>query len=118
MEGAEKLIPLICVGAEQASLALIQLDLGCLDGSGHAPLLCNHGGNFSMCVMVPLELSCNSPVLLGSGIVVHGCVHGVIGEVLEEPMGEFPFFFDGDALRGEEFMLVDGLINANGAQTV
>ena len=66
MEGAEELVPLVGVGAEQLSLALIQLDLGCLDGSGHAPLLCNQGGNFSMHLVVPLELSCDSPVFLGS----------------------------------------------------
>ena len=118
MEGAEKLVPLVCVGAKQASLALIQLDLSCLNGSGHAPLLCDHGNNFSMHVMVLLELSCNSPVLLGSGIVVHGCVCGVVGEALEEPVGEFPLFFNGDALRGEEFMPVDGLVNADSAQAV
>ena len=82
-------------------LALVQLYLGGFDGSGHTPLLCNQGSNFSMCVMVPLELSCNSPVLLGSGIIVHGGVHRVIGEALEEPVGKLPFFDDGDVLRGE-----------------
>ena len=89
------------MGAEQTSLALVQLDLSCLNGSSHAPLLCNHGGNFSVCVMVPLKLSCDSPVLLGSGVVVHGCVHRVISEPFEEPMGEFPLFLDGDVLWGE-----------------
>ena len=118
MEGVEKLVPLVCVGAKQASLALIQLDLSCLNGSGHAPLLCNHGGNFSVCVMVPLELSCDSPVLLGSGVVVHHGVCGVIGKALKEPVGELSLFFDGDALRGEEFMPINGLINTNGAQAV
>ena len=54
------------MGAKQASLALVQLDLGSLDGSGHAPLLCDNGGNFSMGLMVALELSCDSPVFLGS----------------------------------------------------
>ena len=65
MEGAEELVPLVGVGTEEASLALVQLDLSCLDGSSHAPLLCNQGGNFSMHLMVPLELSCDSPVFLG-----------------------------------------------------
>ena len=101
MEGAEELVLLVGMGAKQASLALVQLDLGGLDGSGHTPLLCNQGSNFSMHVMVPLELSCDSPVLLGSGVVVHGGVHGVIGEAFKEPMGKLPFFVDGDALRGE-----------------
>ena len=118
MEGAEQLVPLVGVGAEQASLALIQLDLGCLDGSGHTPLLCDHGSNFSVHVMVVLELSCDSPIFLGSGIVVHGGVHGVIGEASEEPVGEFPFFFDGDALWGKQLVTVNGLIDADGAQTV
>ena len=118
MEGAEKLVLLVCMGAEQASLALIQLDLSCLDGSGHAPLLCNHGSNFSVHVMVPLELSCDSPVFLGPGIIVHGHVCGVVGEAFEEPMGELPFFFNGNALRGEELMLIDGLVDADSAQTV
>ena len=54
-----------------------------------------------MCVMVLLELSCNSPVILGSGIIVHGGVCGVIGEAFEEPVGKLPFFIDGDVLRGE-----------------
>ena len=118
MESAEELVPLVCMGAEQVLLALVQLDLTCLDGSSHAPLLCNHGGNFSVCVMVSLELSCNSPVFLGPGIIVHGHVHGVIGKAFEEPMGELPFFFNGDALRGEELMLIDGLVDADSAQTV
>ena len=118
MEGAEQLVLLVGMGAEQASLALVQLDLSCLNGSSHAPFLCNHGGNFSMCVMIALELSCNSPVFLGSGIVVHCCVHGVIGEASKEPVGELPFFLDGDALWWEEFMLIDGLINADGTQAV
>ena len=66
MEGTEELVPLIGMGAEQVSLALVQLDLGCLDGSSHAPLLYDLGGNFSVGLMVSLELSCDSPVLLGS----------------------------------------------------
>ena len=100
MEGAEELVLLVGMGAKQASLALVQLDLGGFNGSSHAPLLCDQGGNFSMRVMVPLELSCDSPVLLGSGIIVHDGVHRVIGEAFEEPMGKLPFFIDGDALRG------------------
>ena len=74
MEGAEQLVLLISMGTKEALLALVQLDLSCLDGSGHAPLLCDQGSNFSMHLMVPLELSCDSPVFLGSGIVVHGSV--------------------------------------------
>ena len=66
MEGAEELVSLVGMGAKQASLALVQLDLGGLDGSGHAPLLCDHGSNFSVGLMVALELSCDSPVFLGS----------------------------------------------------
>ena len=118
MEGMEKLILLVCMGAEQASLALIQLDLSCLNGSSHAPLLCDHGSNFSVHVMVPLELSCDSPVFLGPRIVVHGRVCGVIGEAFEEPVGEFPFFINSNVLRGEELVPIDGLVDANGAQTV
>ena len=101
MEGAEQLVLLIGMGAEQSVLALVQLELGSFNGSGHAPLLCNQGSNFIMHVMVPLELSCNSPVLLGPGIVVHGGVHRVIGEGVEEPMREFPLLIDGDALQGK-----------------
>ena len=66
MEGAEELVPLVGVGPEEALLALVQLDLSCLDGSSHAPLLCDQGGNFSMHLMVSLELSCDPPVFLGS----------------------------------------------------
>ena len=108
----------IGVRAEQLSLALVQLDLGHLNGSSHAPLLCDQGGNFSMPVMVLLELSCDSPVFLGPGIIVHGHVGGVIHEPFEEPMGELPLFIDGDALWGEEFVPVDRLVDANGAQAV
>ena len=118
MEGMEELVLLICMGSEQVVLALVQLYLGSFNGSGHAPLLCDQSGNFSVHVMVPLELSCNSPVFLSSGVVVHCCVHGVIGESFKEPIGEFPFFIDGDMLRGEQLMLVDGLIDANGSQAV
>ena len=66
MEGIEELVLLISMGTEEVSLALVQLDLSCLDGSGHAPLLCNQGSNFSVCLVVLLELSCDSPVFLGS----------------------------------------------------
>ena len=118
VKGTEELVLLVCMGAEEASLALVQLDLSCFDGSGHTPLLCDHGGNFSMHVMIALELSCNSPVFLGPGIVVHCSVHGVVGEALKEPVREFSLFIDSDALWGEEFMSVDGLVDASGAQAV
>ena len=118
MEGTEELVLLVGMGAKQASLALVQLDLSCLNGSGHAPLLCDHGSNFSVCVVISLELSCDSPVFLGPGVVVHCSVHGFVGEALEEPVRELPLFFNGDALRGEELMLVDGFIDADGAQAV
>ena len=65
MKGAEQLVSLVGMGAKQALLALAQLDLSCLDGSSHAPLLCNHGGNFSVHIVISLELSCDSPVFLG-----------------------------------------------------
>ena len=118
MEGAEELILLIGMGAEQASLALVQLDLGGLDGSSHAPLLCDHGGNFSMHVMVPLELSCDPPIFLSSGIIVHCSVHGVIGQAFKEPVGKLPFFVNGDVLGREELMPIDGLVDPGSAQTV
>ena len=118
MEGVEELVLLVCVQSKQALLALVQLYLGGFDGSSHTSLLCNQGGNFSVCVMVPLELSCNSPVFLSSGVVVHCCVCGVVGKAFKEPIGEFPFFVDGDALRGEQLMLVDGLVDADSAQAV
>ena len=47
-------------------LYVLQLLLEGLNGSGQALVLCNQGGNVIMHVMVLLELSCNSPVLLGS----------------------------------------------------
>ena len=118
MEGTEELVLLVGMGPKEASLALVQLDLSCLDGSGHAPLLCNQGGNFSMCLMVSLELSCDPPVFLGSGIVVHGGVQRVVGEACKEPMMEFSLFFDGDSLGRKELMPVDRLVNTDGAQAV
>ena len=33
-------------------------------------------------------------------------------------MGKFPFFIDGDVLRWEQFMSIDGFIDTDGAQTV
>ena len=75
VKGAEELVLLVHMGPEQALLALVQLDLSCLDGSSHAPLLCDHGSNLSVCIMISLELSCDPPVLLGSRVIVHGCVH-------------------------------------------
>ena len=68
--------------------------------------------------MVPLELSCDPPVLLGSGVIVHGSVHRVTGKGFEEPVGKLPILIDGDVLRGEQFMSIDRLIDTNGAQTV
>ena len=101
MEGVEELVPLIGMGAKQASLTLVQLQLGRFDGSSHTPLLCDQGSNFSMGLMIPLELSCDSPVFLGTGIVIHHSIGGVIGERVEEPMGELPLFIDGDVLWWE-----------------
>ena len=118
MKGAEQLVLFVGMGAEQVSLTLVQLDLSCLNGSSHAPLLCDHGGKFSVHVMIALELSCNSPVFLGSGIIVHRHVHGIIGEASKEPVRELPLFFNGDALQWEEFVLINGLINADGTQAV
>ena len=118
MEGVEELVLLIGMGAEQALLALVQLDLGCLNGSSHAPLLCDQGGNFSMHIMISLELSCNSPVFLGLGVIVHGSVHGVICEAFKKPMREFSLLIDGDTLREKEFMPVDGLIDTDSTQAV
>ena len=57
MEGTEELVPLVGMGPEEELLALVQLDLSCLDGSGHAPLLCNQGSNFSVHLVVSLKLS-------------------------------------------------------------
>ena len=65
MEGAEELVLLRGMRAKEVLLALLQLVLEGLNGSGHAPVLCDQGGNVIMHVIVPLELSCNSPALLG-----------------------------------------------------
>ena len=101
MEGTEKLVLLIGMGPEQSLLALVQLHLSSFNGSSHAPLLCDQGSNFSVHLMISLELSCDSPVLLSLGVIVHGGVCGVTGNGFKEPMGELPFFIDHDALRGE-----------------
>ena len=66
MEGTKELVPLIGMGAKEVLLAQVQLMLEGFNGSGQALLLCNQAGNVIVCVMVLLELSCNSPVLLGS----------------------------------------------------
>ena len=100
MEGIKELVQLIGMGAKEASLALLQLLLEGLNASGQALVLCNQGGNVIMHVMVPLELSCNSPVLLGLQVVGHGCVGGVTAKQLTEPAGELPLFIDSDALGG------------------
>ena len=106
------------MGSKQVSLTLVQLDLSCLNGSSHAPLLCDHGGNFSVHVMVVLELSCDSPVFLGLGVVVHCGVHRVVGKTFKEPVRELSLFFDGDALWWEELVPVDGFVDADGTQAV
>ena len=66
MKGTEELVPLVSMGAKEVSLTLVQLLLEGFNGSGQAPLLCNQAGNIIVHVMVLLELSCNSPVLLSS----------------------------------------------------
>ena len=71
-----------------------------------------------MHVMISLELSCDSPILLSLGVVVHGCVCGVVCEPFEEPMREFSLLIDGDMLLGKEFVPIDGLVDADGAQAV
>ena len=118
MEGMEELVLLVGMGAEQTSLALVQLELGCFNGSSHTPLLCDQGGNLIVGLMITLQLSCDPPVLLGAGVVVHGSVHGVIGEGVKEPMREFSLLIDSDALWWEEFVPVDRLTDAGGAQAV
>ena len=65
MKGAEQLVPLIGMGAKEVSLTLIQLLLEGFNSSVQALLLCDQAGNVIVHFMVLLELSCNSPVLLG-----------------------------------------------------
>ena len=65
MEGMEKLVLLVHVGAEEVSLTLFLLEVEGFNGSGQAPLLCDQAGNVIVCVMELLELSCNSPIFLG-----------------------------------------------------
>ena len=101
MEGTEELILLVGMRAKEVPLALLQLVLEGLNGSVHAPVLCNQGGNVIMHVMVLLKLSCNSPVLLGSQVVGHSHVGGVTAKQLKEPVGELPLFINGDALGGK-----------------
>ena len=74
MEGTEELVPLIGMRAEEVSLTLVQLLLEGFNGSSQAPLLCDQAGNVIVHVIVLLELSCNSPVLLSLQVVGH---HGV-----------------------------------------
>ena len=65
MEGTKELVSFVGMGTEEALLALPQLLLEGLNGSGQALLLCNQAGNVIICVIVLLELRCNSTVLLG-----------------------------------------------------
>ena len=114
----EELVPLVSMGAKEVSLTLVQLLLEGFNGSGQALLLCNQAGNIIVCVMVPLELSCNSPVLLSLQVVGHCSVSGVIAEGVEEPVGKLPFFIDGDTLGSEQLLPVDWFADASSAQTV
>ena len=118
MESAKELVPLIGMGAKEALLALLQLQLEGFNGSSQAPLLCNHAGNVIVHVMIPLELSCNSPVFLGLQAVDHHSVGGVTAEQVKEPMGEFPLFVNGDAFGSKQLLSVDQLTDAGGAQAV
>ena len=118
MEGMEELIPLIGIGAEEALLALVQLLLEGFNGSGQALLLCNQAGNVIMHVMVPLELSCNSPVFLGLQVVDHHGVGRVIAEGVKKPVGKLSLFVNGDMLGSKQLLSVDWLTDAGGAQTV
>ena len=114
----EELVLLVGMGAKEVVLALVQLLLEGFNRSSQAPLLCDQGGNFIVHVMVPLELSCNSPVLLGPQVVVHGHVCGVVGKGVKEPVGKFPIFINGDVLRWEQLMPVDGLTDTSSAKAV
>ena len=114
----EELVPLVGMGAKEALLALVQLLLEGFNGSSQAPLLCDQAGNVIMCVMVPLELSCNHPVLLGPQVVDHCSVGRVIAERVEKPVGKLPFFVNGDMLGGKQLLSVDWLADTSSAQTV
>ena len=118
MEGVKELVLFICMGAEEASLALFLLKVEGLNGSGQALLLCDQAGNVIVHVLEPLELSCNSPILLGPWIVVHGSIGGILGEQVEEPVRELPFFIDGDVLRSKQLLAADWLTDTGSAQAV
>ena len=66
MKGAEELVLLICMEAKEVSLALFFLKVEGFNGSSQIPLLCDQASDVIVHIIEPLELSCNSPVFLGS----------------------------------------------------
>ena len=64
MEKAKELVAFMSMGAKEALATVLLLVLKGLDGGSQAVLLCNKGCNVILGIMISLELSCNSPVLL------------------------------------------------------
>src|SRR5580692_4110255 len=114
----ENSVALVRMRADDASAALFLLILQGVDVGFKAVKLPLQGGEVVDCVKIASELSGGSPVphLEGPGddcVVARG-----IGDGVEEPLGVVPVFVDGEALRGEEFLTVDGLVLAIRAQAV
>src|SRR5580692_1107942 len=114
----ENSVALVRMRADDASAALFLLILQGVDMGFKAVELPLQGGEVVDCVKIASELSGDSPVphLEGPGddcVVTRG-----VGDGVEEPLGVVPVFVNGEALRGEELLAVDGLVFAIRAQAV
>src|SRR5580692_2474777 len=69
-------------------------------------------------VKVAAELSGDSPVPHVEGPGDDGVVARQVGDGIEKPLGVLPVFVDGKALRGKEFLAIDGLVLTVRAQAV
>src|SRR5580692_1176009 len=106
------------VRADDTSAALLFLILQGVDVSPKTVKFPLQGGEVVDGVIVPSELSCNSPVPHVKGPGDDRVVAGWVGDGVEEPLGVFPVLVDREALRGEELLTVDRFVLTVRAQAV
>src|SRR5580692_6814380 len=114
----ENSVALVRMGADDASAALFLLILQGVDVGFKAVELPLQGGEVVDCVKIASELSGDSPVPHLEGPGDDCVVTGGVGDGVEEPLGIVAVFVNGEGLRGEELLAVDGLVFAIRAQAV
>src|SRR5580692_12765699 len=118
LQVSEDGVALVSMRADDASVALLFLVLQGVDMGPEAVEFPLQGGEVVDGIIVASELSCDPPVPHVEGPGDDRIVARWIGNGVKEPLGVFPVLVDSEALRGEKFLAVGGLVFTVHAQAV